>query len=223
MYYMEICRNLQNEESISFTETTHENININTDTEYSDIFVTENEYNSIITNSDPRILYNSILNIDVGEYDIIIDDNTIQEETTLYGDITRNLRWELGSMTCSDTAYAEAAQYYYYYVYYDYSYSYYYCCPWGGSLDGSACGYYYDASVNYYYCCPSGGSVSGSSCYYYYDASCSYYYCCPSGGTVSGASCYYYYGATPVTYGQYECRAGGSLQTDGRTCLRNNC
>lgn len=85
--------------------------------------------------------------------------------------------------------------------------------------------YYYYAGVNYYYyaCCPSGGIVSGSSCYYYYSATCSSYYCCPSGGTVSGASCYYYYGATPVTYGQYECRAGGSLQTDGVTCLRNNC
>ncbi len=60
--------------------------------------------------------------------------------------------------------------------------------------------YYYYAGVNYYY-----------------------YYCCPSGGSVSGSSCYYYYGATPVTYGQYECRAGGSLQSDGVTCLRNNC
>lgn len=60
--------------------------------------------------------------------------------------------------------------------------------------------YYYYAGVNYYY-----------------------YYCCPSGGSVSGSDCYYYYGATPVTYGQYECRAGGSLQSDGVTCLRNNC
>jgi hypothetical protein len=178
MYYMEICRNLHGEESISFTETTHENII--TDMEYSDIFVTENEYNNILTNRDLRILHDSIskqITSTNVEYDIM---NNIANEVDAETDTeleqnskARILPYYQASTTCSDTGYATAPVYY---------------------------TYYYYAGVNYYY-----------------------YYCCPSGGSVSGSSCYYYYGATPVTYGQYECRAGGTMQSDGRTCLRNNC
>ncbi len=81
---------------------------------------------------------------------------------------------------------------------------------------------YYQASTT---CGATGYATAPVSYTYYYYAGVNYYYyyCCPSGGSVSGSSCYYYYGATPVTYGQYECRAGGSLQADGVTCLRNNC
>jgi hypothetical protein len=185
--------------------------------------VTEEEYNTIIETGDRSQMLGEALQSESeseNESDTAI---RMLDEPPIGLRGSRDLGWELGSSTCSDSAYAEAAAYYYYYVYYDYAYDYYYCCPWGGNLEGPACYYYYGATVNSYYCCPSGGTVSGSSCYYYYGASCSYYYCCPSGGSVSGSSCYYYYGATPVTYGQYECRSGGSLQSDGVTCLRNNC
>ncbi len=176
MYYMEMCRNLHGEETVSFTE--FEDEDTMTSTEYSDIFVTENEYNSVITNRDLRLLHESILhqirNTDI-EYDII---NNIENEVDTEPELEQNskariLPYYMASTTCSDTGYATAPVYY---------------------------TYYYYAGVNYYY-----------------------YYCCPSGGSVSGSSCYYYYGATPVTYGQYECRAGGTMQSDGRTCLRNNC
>ncbi len=186
--------------------------------------MTELEYNTIIETNDRSRRLKEFLDIQENEMDIYMTETPgLRGDNNEVGENPRNLGWELGLTTCSGSAEAYAPAYYYYYVYYDYSYYYYSCCPWGGSLDGSTCYYYYDAGINYYYCCPSGGSVSGSSCYYYYDASCSYYYCCPSGGSVSGSSCYYYYGATPVTYGQYECRSGGSLQSDGVTCLRNNC
>lgn len=92
----------------------------------------------------------------------------------------------------------------------------------GSEVDSPRTLPYYTASTT---CSGTGYATAPVSYTYYYYAGVNYYYyyCCPSGGSVSGSSCYYYYGATPVTYGQYECRAGGTLQTDGVTCLRNNC
>jgi hypothetical protein len=203
--YMQCARRNLNEETGDSDFTV---VPVKDDTEQIDeyIDVDYNTYQELTENIEKLqeyikgSLYNTISNNGINNLFIEDVDTFVEiqdEEISTQGNL-RKLPWYEGSTTCSDTARAIGTEYYTYY-------------------------YYAGVNYYYYYCCPSGGTVSGSSCYYYYGASCSYYYCCPSGGTVSGASCYYYYGATPVTYGKYECRSGGSLQTDGVTCLRNNC